>query len=126
MSLQSVILVPILVIALPGDTPRVVLAALSVYYPTMVATVLGLTLPGDTVLYLLLPLYASSFGVSLAEAGLLLAANRMVRIVGYGWVARSYERYGPRGACTAAAAAAAVAAAAVRRPSTSPPVWVRR
>ena len=63
---------------------------------------LGLTLPTDTVLYLLLPLYAASFGVSLAEAGLLLAANRLVRIVGYGLVARSYEHHGPRVACIGA------------------------
>jgi Major Facilitator Superfamily len=63
---------------------------------------LGLTLPTDTVLYLLLPLHAASFGVTLAEAGLLLAANRMVRILGYGWVARSYERHGPRVACVGA------------------------
>jgi len=61
--------------------------------------VLSLTLPTDTLLYLLLPLHAASFGVSLAEAGLLLAANRLVRIVGYGWVARGYERNGPRIAC---------------------------
>jgi len=42
-AMPAIALVPILVIALQGDTPRVVLAALSVYYPTMVATVLGLT-----------------------------------------------------------------------------------
>ena len=36
--------------------------------------------PGDTLLYLLLPLHHEVFGVSLAEAGLLLAANRLVRI----------------------------------------------
>ena len=59
---------------------------------------LGLTLPGDTVLYLLLPLHASVFGVTLPEAGLLLAANRLVRIAGYGWVARGYHRFGPRAA----------------------------
>jgi hypothetical protein len=63
---------------------------------------LGLTLPTDTVLYLLLPLHAAAFGVTLAEAGLLLAANRLVRIIGYGWVARSYERHGARAACVAA------------------------
>jgi hypothetical protein len=63
---------------------------------------LGLTLPTDTVLYLLLPLHAASFGVTLAEAGLLLAANRLVRIAGYGWVARSYERHGPRAVCAVA------------------------
>ena len=58
------------------------------------ATTLGLTLPGDTVLYLILPLHAAAFGVSLPEAGVLLAANRLVRIAGYGWVARGYERLG--------------------------------
>jgi hypothetical protein len=68
---------------------------------------LGLTLPTDTLLYLLLPLYAASFDVTLAEAGLLLAANRLVRILGYGFVARSYERQGPRIACTVAVLGAA-------------------
>ena len=68
-----------------------------------------LTLPGDTVLYLLLPLHAAVFGVSLPEAGLLLAANRLVRIAGYGWVARGYHRFGPRAACVAATFGAAAA-----------------
>jgi hypothetical protein len=31
-----------------------------------------------------------------------LAANRLVRIAGYGWVARGYHRFGPRAACLAA------------------------
>jgi hypothetical protein len=73
------------------------------------AVTLGLTLPGDTVLYLLLPLHASVFGVTLPEAGLLLAANRLVRIAGYGWVARGYHRFGPRAACVAATFGAAAA-----------------
>jgi sulfonate transport system permease protein len=42
-AMPSIALTPILIIALEGNTPRIVLAALSVYYPTMVATVLGLT-----------------------------------------------------------------------------------
>ncbi len=71
------------------------------------AITLGLTLPGDTVLYLLLPLHAAAFGVTLPEAGVLLAVNRLVRIAGYGWVARGYERFGPRAACVAAALGAA-------------------
>lgn len=71
------------------------------------ATTLGLTLPGDTTLYLLLPLHAAAFGVSLPEAGLLLAVNRLVRIAGYGWVVRGYERFGPRAACFVAALGAA-------------------
>src|SRR5438094_8800845 len=55
--------------------------------------------PGDTLLYLLLPLHHAAFGISLAEAGLLLAANRLVRIAGYGWVARLYAERGPHAAC---------------------------
>ena len=51
------------------------------------ALTLALALPGDAVLYLLLPLYAPVFGVTLAQAGVLLAANRLVRIAGYGLVA---------------------------------------
>lgn len=42
-AMPAIALVPVLVIALEGDTARTVLAALSVYYPTMVALVLGLT-----------------------------------------------------------------------------------
>ncbi|SHI24290.1 Predicted arabinose efflux permease, MFS family [Pollutimonas bauzanensis] len=68
---------------------------------------LGLSLPVDTVLYLLLPMYAPQFGVSLAEAGLLLAANRLVRIAGYAWVARFCARRGDRLACSLAVAVAA-------------------
>lgn len=70
--------------------------------------VLALTLPTDTVLYLLLPLHAAAFGVTLAEAGLLLAANRLVRIAGYGWVARAHHRHGAR-TCSIVAAVAAAA-----------------
>ena len=73
------------------------------------AIALALTLPGDTLLYLLLPLYAATFGVSLPEAGILLAANRLVRIVGYGWVAQFYAERGPRAACIVAGCGAAVA-----------------
>jgi MFS family permease len=71
---------------------------------------LALALPADTVLYLLLPMYAEQFGVTLAEAGLLLAANRLVRIAGYGFVARFYARYGDRHTSTLAVVAAALCA----------------
>jgi len=72
------------------------------------AIVLGLTLPTDTVLYLLLPLHAAAFEVTLAEAGLLLAANRLVRIIGYGWVARLHHERGAR-LCSVAATLGAAA-----------------
>ncbi|HJU18024.1 MAG TPA: MFS transporter, partial [Stellaceae bacterium] len=71
--------------------------------------VLAIAQPGDTLLYLLLPLYHASFGVSLGEAGLLLAANRVVRIIAYRQVGRLYARYGPRNSCLCAALGAALA-----------------
>jgi len=74
------------------------------------ALTLAFTLPADAVLYLLLPLHAADFGITLLEAGVLLAANRLVRIVGYGWVARFYAERGPRAACLAAAAGSVLAA----------------
>jgi len=73
------------------------------------ALTLTLALPGDTLLYLLLPLHAAAFGITLPEAGLLLAANRMVRVFGYRWVANFYAARGPRAACLAAALAAVLA-----------------
>ncbi len=72
------------------------------------AITLSLALPGDAVIYLLLPLYAASFGVTLPEAGILLAANRLIRIVGYGWVGRFYAAHGPRTACILASVGAIV------------------
>ena len=81
----------------------------------------SLALPGDTVLYLLLPIHAAAFGVSLPEVGLLLAANRLVRIAGYSWVANFYARKGPRAACTLAAVGAAIAAATY---ATATGVWL--
>lgn len=74
------------------------------------ALVLALALPTDVVLYLLLPMYAEQFGVSLVEAGVLLAANRLIRIAGYGFVARLYARRGDRYVCTLAVVAATLCA----------------
>lgn len=41
-AVPAIALVPILVIAFRGSTPQIVLAAISVYFPTMVATLVGL------------------------------------------------------------------------------------
>ncbi len=60
------------------------------------ALALAFCLPGDIVLYLLLPLFPEIFDLTLPEVGLLLAANRPVRIVGYQWVATLYATRGPR------------------------------
>jgi MFS family permease len=74
------------------------------------ALALALALPADTVLYLLLPMYAEQFGVTLAESGVLLAANRLVRIVGYSFVARFYAKHGDRYTCTLAVGASGACA----------------
>jgi MFS family permease len=74
------------------------------------AIALAAALPTDVVLYLLLPMYGPAFGITLAEAGVLLAANRLIRIVGYGWVARFYARRGDRATCTLAVAVAVACA----------------
>ncbi|MFJ3045675.1 MFS transporter [Herbaspirillum chlorophenolicum] len=71
---------------------------------------LSAALPCDIVLYLLLPMYAEQFHVTLAEVGLLLAANRLVRIAGYRWVARFYAQRGDRPTCMLAVCAAILCA----------------
>ncbi|WP_397448048.1 MFS transporter [Pseudomonas sp. NA-150] len=72
------------------------------------AIVLALCLPCDALLYLLLPMQAQAFGVTLAQAGILLAANRIVRIFGYSYVMRFYARHGDRPTLMLAAGTAAV------------------
>ena len=74
------------------------------------AIVLALCLPSDVLLYLLLPMHVQAFGISLAQAGVLLAANRLVRIFGYSYVVRYYARHGDRPTVMLAAATATVCA----------------
>jgi MFS family permease len=74
------------------------------------ALTLTLALPADTVLYLLLPLHASTFGVTLPEAGILLAANRIVRIFRLSLGRPFLCHPGPRAACLWAVAGAVLSA----------------
>ena len=74
------------------------------------ALTLGFCLPSDVLLYLLLPMESEAFGITLAQAGVLLAANRLVRIFGYRHVLNFYARNGDRLTCTLAASAAALCA----------------
>ncbi|TDV72812.1 MFS transporter [Pseudomonas sp. LP_7_YM] len=74
------------------------------------ATVLSFCLPSDVLLYLLLPMNADAFGISLAEAGILLAANRLVRIFGYSYVVRFYASRGDRAAVMLAATVSMICA----------------
>ncbi|HEY0569462.1 MAG TPA: hypothetical protein VGD13_15235 [Xanthobacteraceae bacterium] len=72
------------------------------------ATCLGLVWFGDTVIYVVLPLYALAFGFDAVTVGVLLSVNRVVRILGYGWVAPLARAYGTNVLTAAACAAAAV------------------
>lgn len=72
------------------------------------AACLGLVWFGDTVIYVVLPLYALAFGFDAVTVGVLLSVNRVVRILGYGWVAPLARAYGTNVLTAAACAAAAV------------------
>lgn len=74
------------------------------------ALTLDLCLPSDVLLYLLLPMESQAFGITLAQAGVLLAANRLVRIFGYRHVLNFYARNGDRLTCMIAAGAATLCA----------------
>ncbi len=60
------------------------------------AIVLALALTGDALLYVVLPAHAADFGVDIAVVGVLLSANRIIRIFGYGAVVAVGEWLGPR------------------------------
>lgn len=72
------------------------------------AAALALACLGDLLLYVVLPIHAAAFGVSLVWVGVLLAANRLVRIVLYGGVAALGEALGPRTLAIAATVTAMV------------------
>jgi MFS transporter, DHA1 family, inner membrane transport protein len=68
---------------------------------------LGIIWFGDAVIYVVLPLYAPAFGCDALMVGVLLSVNRVVRILGYGWVGPLARSYGANvltaAACTAGA-----------------------
>jgi MFS family permease len=72
------------------------------------AVVLGLVWFGDALIYVVLPLHAAAFGISLGLVGVALSLNRIVRILGYGWVTRLSRRLGMRALTAWAALGAAL------------------
>jgi MFS family permease len=72
------------------------------------AACLGTVWAGDVAIYVVLPLYAAAFGLDALAVGLLLSVNRVVRILGYGWVAPLARRYGAKALTAVACLAAAV------------------
>ena len=71
--------------------------------------VLSIALLGDALIYAVLPAHAAAFGVSLAWVGVLLSANRFVRVFAYGQVARLTAAVGVRPMCIAATVASVIA-----------------
>lgn len=72
------------------------------------ASCLGLVWFGDAVIYVVLPVYALTFGFDALTVGVLLSVNRVVRIIGYGWVAPLARAYGSNVLTAAACAAGAI------------------
>ena len=72
------------------------------------AACLGIVWAGDVAIYVVLPLYAAAFSLEPLAVGLLLSVNRVVRILGYGWVAPLARRYGAKALTAVACLAAAV------------------
>jgi len=79
------------------------------YRDTVVAAAcLGLVWLGDALIYVVLPLYPSMFGIETAAVAILLSVNRVIRIVGYGWVSPLSRRVGANTLTAAACAAGAL------------------
>jgi MFS family permease len=79
------------------------------YRNTVVAaSCLGIVWFGDAVIYVVLPLYAAAFGFDALMVGVLLSVNRVVRILGYGWVGPLARAYGANVLTAVACAAGAL------------------
>lgn len=76
------------------------------------STIMSLALLGDSLLYAVLPAYAHEFGLTLPWVGVMLSANRFVRVFTYGVIARLAARLGLRKLCFWAAVTATVSTAA--------------
>lgn len=68
----------------------------------MVSTVIALCILGDSLMYSILPLEAAHLGISLPLVGVLLSANRLVRLLSNAWASATFERWGARGPFVAA------------------------
>lgn len=63
---------------------------------TAVGTVVALCIMGDSLMYSILPLYAPTIGIALPLVGVLLSANRFVRLLSNRWAGSAFERFGAR------------------------------
>jgi MFS family permease len=72
------------------------------------AVVMGLVWLGDALIYVVMPLHATAFDISLGLVGVVLSVNRIVRILGYGWLTAASRRFGLRALTASAALGAAL------------------
>jgi MFS family permease len=75
------------------------------------ASIMSLALLGDALLYAVLPAYAEDFGLTLPWVGVMLSANRFVRVFAYGLIARVTQALGLRRMCLIAAISATISTA---------------
>ena len=73
--------------------------------------VLSLSLFGDALLYVILPIHAEAFGISMFMVGILLAVNRIIRIFFYGVIVQLAEKVGVKNLCFWAAITATLSTA---------------
>ena len=62
----------------------------------LVGLTIGLSILGDSFLYGNLPIEAENLGIALPLVGVLLSANRLVRLISNTWASSLFERFGPR------------------------------
>jgi len=62
----------------------------------LVGLTIGLSILGDSFLYGNLPIEAENLGIALPLVGVLLSANRLVRLISNTWASSVFERFGPR------------------------------
>ncbi len=75
------------------------------------SSIMSLALLGDAFLYAVLPVYAEDFGLTLPWVGVMLSANRFVRVFAYGAIARLAHALGPRRLCIGSAVTATASTA---------------
>jgi len=63
---------------------------------TTTSLVIALCILGDSLMYSILPLEAANLGIGLPLVGLLLSANRFIRLLSNGWASQLFERWGAR------------------------------
>lgn len=69
----------------------------------------GLAVSGHELIQVVLPVHAAAFGVSLPVVGFLLSINKIIRVIGYGWIVALGRHIGPRGLMMVAAISATIA-----------------